>query len=103
MGNGGDAAEVAALLGMHDFVVTGQTERDDEVWLAIENIRTPLACPSCGVLGVGNGRRRMIVRDLSIAGRPTVLVRATRTGRCREPLCARSSWSETSPLIAPRR
>lgn len=44
----------------------------------------------------------MRVRDLPIAGRPTVLVWAKRTGRCQETLCERSSWSETSPLIAAR-
>ena len=103
MGNGGDAAEVAALLGMHGFVVTAQTVRDGEVWLAIETTTTRLACPTCGVFGIGNGRRRVLVRDLPIAGRATVLVWAKRTGRCREPLCERTSWSETSPLIAPRR
>ena len=102
MGNGSDAAGVAALLGMHDFVVTGQVERDGEVWLTIETTTTRLACPDCGVIGIGNGRRRVLVRDLPIAGRATVLVWAKRTGRCREPLCARSSWSETSPLIGPR-
>lgn len=52
--------------------------------------------------GVGNGRRRVLVRDLAIAGTPTVLVWAKRTFRCREELCERGSWSETSPLIAPR-
>lgn len=102
MGNGSDAAGVAALLGMHDFVVTAQTARDGEVWLAIETTTTRLACPDCGVFGIGNGRRQVIVRDLPIAGRPTVLVWSKRTGRCREPRCPRSSWSETSPLIASR-
>ena len=51
---------------------------------------------------VGNGRRRVVVRDLPIAGVPTVLVWDKRTFRCREQLCPRSSWSETSPLIAVR-
>lgn len=102
MEHGSDAAGMAALLGMHGFVVTAQTVRDGEHWLAIETTTTRLACPDCGVIGIGNGRRRVIVRDLPIAGTPTVLVWAKRTGRCREPLCERSSWSETSAEIAPR-
>jgi transposase len=102
MENGSDAAGVAALLGMHGFVVTAQTVRDGEVWLAIETTTTRLACPTCGVFGIGNGRRRVLVRDLPIAGRATVLVWAERTGRCREPLCEQTSWSETSALIALR-
>ncbi len=68
MENGSDAAGMAALLGIHDFVVTAQTVRDGEVWLAIETTTTRLACPDCGVFGIGNGRRRVIVRDLPIAG-----------------------------------
>ncbi len=102
MGNGSDAVGVAALLGMDGFVVTAQAVRDGEVWLAIETTTARLACPDCGVIGIGNGRRRVLVRDLPIAGRPTVLVWAKRTGRCREPLCERTSWSETSEAIAPR-
>jgi len=102
MENGSDVAGVAALLGMHGFVVTGQTVRDGEVWLAVETTATRLACPSCGVFGIGNGRLRVIVRDPPIAGRATVLVWDKRIGRCREARCARSLWSETSPLIAPR-
>jgi len=102
MEQGIDAAGVAALLGMDGFVVTAQTVRDGEVWLAVETTVARLACPDCGVIGIGNGRRRVLVRDLPIAGRPTVLVWSKRTGRCRELLCGRSSWSETSPLIGPR-
>lgn len=102
MGNGSEAAGVAALLGMDGFVVTAHVVRDGEHWLAIETTTQRLACPDCGVIGVGNGRRRVLVRDLPIAGTPTVLVWAKRTGRCRETLCERSSWSETSPLIARR-
>ena len=102
MEQGSDAAGVAALLGMDGFVVTAQTVRDGEVWLAVETTATRLACPDCGVIGVGNGRRRVLVRDLPIAGRPTVLVWSKRTGRCCEALCERASWSETSPLIQPR-
>ncbi|MGE3689301.1 MAG: transposase family protein, partial [Acidimicrobiia bacterium] len=40
----------------------------------METTRTRAGCPACGVVGVGNGRRRVKVRDLSIAGTPTVLV-----------------------------
>ena len=50
----------------------------------------------------GNGRRRVLVRDLPIVGTPTVLVWAKRPWRCRETQCPRASWSETSPHIAPR-
>jgi hypothetical protein len=42
----------------------------------------------------GHGRSRITVRDLPIAGTPTVLVFARRRWRCREPLCEIRTWSE---------
>lgn len=54
------------------------------------------------MVGVGNGRRRVTVRDLSIAGTPTVLVWAKRTFRCPAPACERASWSETNEAIRAR-
>ena len=87
---------------MEGFVVKSQTVRDGEHWLLVETMEPSRWCPSCGVAGVGNGRRRVVVRDLPIAGVPTVLVWDKRTFRCREQLCERSSWSETSSLIAVR-
>jgi transposase len=75
---------------------------DGEHWLLVETTAARTGCPSCGVVAVGNGRRHVVVRDLPIAGTPTVIVWAKRTWRCREPLCDRQSWSETSPEIGPR-
>lgn len=102
MGNGSEQAAVAALVGLRGFVVRAQTTDDGEHWLLVETTRTRSGCPSCGVLGVGNGRRHVKVRDLPIAGAPTVLVWAKRTFRCPEELCERGSWSEQSPEILPR-
>ncbi|MCY7301133.1 MAG: ISL3 family transposase [Ilumatobacteraceae bacterium] len=87
---------------MSEFKVVAQTMRDGEWWLLIETSRTRAGCLSCGVIGGGNGRRRVLVRDLPIAGTPVVLVWAKRTWRCREPLCERGSWSETSDEIGVR-
>jgi transposase len=54
------------------------------------------------VRAVGHGRTRSVVRDLPIAGTPTVLVFARRRLRCPEPLCAMRTWSEHVDAIAPR-
>ena len=102
MGNGSDAADVAALVGLDGFAVRAMTLVDGEHWLLVETTRTRAGCPGCGVIGVGNGRRRVKVRDLSIAGTPTVLVWAKRTFRCPEAACGQGSWSETSPHIRAR-
>jgi transposase len=87
---------------MDGFAVTAHLHRDGELWLAVETIQGRAWCSGCGVRAVGNGRRRVLVRDLPIAGVPTVLVWAKRTWRCREAACPRGSWSETSSHIAAR-
>lgn len=91
-----------ALVGLDGFVVTAQTMREGEHWLLVETTMTRSWCPECGVRAVGNGRRRVVVRDLPIAGVPTVIVWAKRTWRCREEWCACGSWSETSTEIGVR-
>ncbi len=102
MGNGSGDADASVLFNLGAFKVRAQTMRDGEWWLAVETDRTRAGCPSCGVFGVGNGRRRVLVRDLPVAGTPVVLVWAKRTWRCRETLCERGSWSETSDQIGVR-
>jgi transposase len=102
VGNGSDAASVTALVGLDGFVVRAMDRLDGEHWLLIETVPARAGCPSCGAVGIGNGRRRVKVRDLEIAGVPTVLVWAKRTFRCREPECERGSWSEISPHITSR-
>jgi hypothetical protein len=82
-GSGGDAG-ATALVGLDGFVVTAQTVRDGEHWLLVETTTAQAWCAGCGVRAAGNGRRNVIVRDLPIAGRSTVLVWAKRTWRCRE-------------------
>jgi transposase len=102
VGNGSGDADASVLFNLGAFKVRAQTMRDGEWWLAVETDRTRAGCPSCGVFGVGNGRRRVLVRDLPVAGTPVVLVWAKRTWRCRETLCERGSWSETSDQIGVR-
>ena len=79
-----------------------QTVHDGEHWLLVETTAARAWCPGCGVRAVGNGRRRVTVRDLPIAGMSTVIVWAKRTWRCREERCDRGSWSETSSDIGVR-
>jgi hypothetical protein len=85
-----------ALVGMDGFAVTAHVHREGELWLAVETTQGRAWCSGCGVRATGNGRRRVLVRDLPIAGVPTVLVWAKRTWRCGETACPRGSWSETS-------
>lgn len=90
---------MTALVGLDGFVVRSQIVHDGERWLLVETEAPRSWCPDCGVRAVGNGRRRVPVRDLPIAGVPTVIVWSKRTWRCNETMCRRGSWSETSELI----
>jgi transposase len=100
-GTGRDSG-ATALVGLDGFVVKSQLERDGEHWLLVETTADVAWCPGCAVRATGNGRRQVMVRDLPIAGRATVIVWAKRTWRCREELCPRGSWSETSAQIGVR-
>lgn len=91
--NGSGDADASVLFNLSGFRVRAQAMNEGEWWLAIETSSTRAACRSCGVFGVGNGRRRVLVRDLPIAGTSVVLVWFKRTWRCRELLCPRGSWS----------
>ncbi len=57
-----------ALVAMPGFVVGTQVEVDGEWWLYVETSADFAGCASCGTRAVGNGRRRVKVRDLPIAG-----------------------------------
>lgn len=91
-----------ALVGMAGFVVGVQELVDGEWWLYVETDADLAGCPTCGVRAVGHGRRATTVRDLALAGRPTVLVWAKRRWRCPEVSCPTKTWLEVSPEIAPR-
>ena len=99
--DGSRTAEVA-LLGLDGFVVLAAAELAGEVELLVETTESVSGCPRCGVLAEPHGRRPVSVRDLPLAGRPTVLVWSKRLWRCLEPRCAQRTWSEASEAIAPR-
>jgi transposase len=90
------------LVGMSELVVRALVLRDGEWWLAVETWPGLRWCPGCGVRAVGHGRNRTVVRDVPIAGVPSVLVFARRRWRCREPLCEIGTWSEHVDQVAPR-
>jgi len=95
-------SSAVALLGLDGFVVLCAIEVDGELHQRIETTADRIGCPSCGVLAVPHGRRRVWVRDLPAGGRPVALCWSKRIWRCQEPMCERTSWSERSAAIAPR-
>jgi len=94
--------DATALVGMPELVVGAQLFRDGEWWLNVETSVGIVWCHGCGCRAIGHGRTRTQVRDLPIAGTPTVLVFARRRWRCGEALCPVGTWSEQIDAIAAR-
>ena len=90
------------LVGLAGFAAGVSELVDGELWLWVETVADVVGCSGCGTRAVGHGRARTLVRDLPMAGRPTVLVWSKRRWRCPEAACAMRTWSETTPHIAPR-
>lgn len=82
------------------------TDSDDgergEVWVQVETTATPVGCPACGVRAASKDRRKAMLRDLEIAGRPAVIVWNKRVWCCEEPACPTKTWTEQATLARPR-
>jgi transposase len=92
--------DVSELLGLERFRVVGVRERGDWLELALELPREEAACPHCGVIGAVVKERPVVrVRDLSIAGRRTLLAWRKRRFQCR---CCGRCFSERDPALPPR-
>jgi transposase len=90
------------LLGMPGFVAGVQELVDGEWVIYGETDKASTGCPACGVVATAHGRRRVVVRDLPVAGRPVVLLWAKRIWRCGDPDCEKKTWTETSEAISAR-
>lgn len=94
MSDGNGLAE--AMLGLDGFRVLEVIERPDELVVRVETTADVVGCKGCGVRAEAQDRVRVAVRDLACFGRPARLVWVKRRWRCREPLCVRKTWTETS-------
>jgi transposase len=90
------------ILGLAGFRLLSVSEYGGELEQAIETTATEAFCLSCGALARLHGRRPTWVRDLPVAGRPTVLVWVKRIWRCVTERCSRQTWTETTEAIRPR-
>jgi transposase len=96
-------ARADAIFDVPDMHVL-DVEIDDQrrLVLTIESGQLEAACPACGVLAVGHGRRVRILHDAPCFGRVTVLRWLVRMWRCREPLCRTTTFTESHDLAPPR-
>lgn len=92
------------LLGLEGFrLLAAETTETGELVVTVETTTERTGCPDCGVIAGSNGRPEVAVRDLPIAGRPTILVWKKREFICREQLCPKVTWRETTEQVRPRR
>jgi transposase len=89
------------LLGLDGFQLLAATEHGHELVLLVETTTDRDFCRTCGVRAGSKGRARTRVRDVPIAGRPTVLVWKKRIWRCEQRECAAGSWREATEAIRP--
>src|SRR5512133_3308800 len=96
-------ARADAIFDVPDMHVL-DVEIDDQrrLVLTIESGQLVAACPACGVLAVGHGRRVRILHDAPCFARVTLLRWLVRIWRCREPLCPTTTFSETHEVASPR-
>jgi transposase len=83
-------------------VLTVEIDNQHRLVLTIESGQLEAACPACGVMAVGHGRRVRIFHDAPCLGRVTILRWLVRMWRCREPLCPTTTFTESHDLAPPR-
>jgi transposase len=83
-------------------VVDVEIDDRQRLVLTIESGQLQAACPVCGVLAVGHGRRVRVLHDAPCFGRVTLLRWLVRLWRCREPLCPTQTFTEAHDIAPPR-
>jgi transposase len=96
-------ARADAIFAVPDMHVL-DVEIDDQqrLVLTVESGRLETACPACGVVAAGHGRRLRRLHDAPCFGRVTLLRWLVRMWRCREPACLTGTFSEAHDLAPPR-
>jgi transposase len=96
-------ARADAIFDVTDMhVLTVEIDNQHRLVLTIESGQLEAACPACGVMAGGHGRGVRILHDAPCFGRVTVLRWLVRMWRCREPLCPRTTFTESHDLAPPR-
>jgi transposase len=101
---GADATSCCAetIVDLPGFVVLAAGEYGGELELLVETVPTVVHCGQCGEPAQVHDRREHLLRDVPVAGRATVLVWWKRIWRCPQSICPVRTWTERSPLGAPR-
>ena len=88
------------VVGMH--VLDVEVDDLQRLVLTVESGQLQAACPGCGVMAIGHGRRVRVLHDAPSFRRVTLVRWLVRVWRCREPACAAGTFSEIHHLAPPR-
>jgi transposase len=88
------------VVGMH--VLDVEVDDLQRLVLTVESGQLEAACPGCGVVAIGHGRRVRVLHDAPCFGRVTLVRWLVRVWRCREPACPAGTFSEAHDLAPPR-
>jgi transposase len=96
-------ARADAIFDVPDMhVIDVEIDDQQRLVLTIESGQMEAACPACGVLAVGHGRRVRVLHDAPCFARVTLLRWLVRIWRCRELRCPTQTFTEAHD-IAPSR
>ena len=90
------------LVGLGELHVIA-VEFDHDIGLLtvrVESPRTPMGCPTCGVIAGSHGRRDVVLVDAPCFDRPVRLIWRKRTWRCVEPSCPTKVFTEQVEQVA---
>jgi transposase len=93
----------ACWFGAPGFEVLGVVEDGGEVVVEVETTATVVGCGACGSRARPKDRRWVTVRDAPAGDRAVRVRWRKRIWCCPERDCERRTWTEESPLVAPRR
>ena len=92
-------ARADAILDVPDMhVLSVEIDHQQRLVLTVETGQMEAACPACGVLAIGHGRRVRVLHDAPCFAPVTLLRWLVRIWRCREPLCPTQTFTEAHDI-----
>lgn len=90
------------LLGLDGVRVEAVERSPGLMTVVVSTPPGPAGCRDCGVLAAARGRRTRVLHDVPHGSTRVLLVWRQRFWRCREPECARGTFTEQVPALAGR-
>ncbi len=93
----------ACWFGAPGFEVLSVADDGAELVIEVETTASTVGCGRCGVRARAKDRRWVTVRDAPSGSRAVLVRWRKRVWACPDAECPAKTWTELSPLVAPRR